>query len=306
MAAHRNKSQKLRPGDKIAVVAPSGPVDPVALAAGVAILRAAGFVVETPSTRPVWRIFSGTDAQRLAELQEALDAPDVRAVWVARGGYGLNRILSGLHLPANPENAKLVIGFSDASALLCQIEASGQGTAIHGPMVAHDLGRESAEGGWAHLLEILSGRKDWTIPVPKVLQAGAAIGPVRGGCLTVLASLLGTAAAPSFAGSIALLEDQHEAPRRRLDRLLVQLRQSGALDGVRGILFGGMEGCGPPDEVCETITDCLGDLSVPIGFDAPVGHGPSNRALPLGFEAELRLTDQGAGVLVGREAAVWG
>lgn len=300
-----NRAHGLVTGDRIAVVAPSGPVDRDALAAGIAVLQQAGFVVEAPVERPLWRLFAGTDEERLGELQAAFDAPEVRAVWLARGGYGLNRLLPRLRLSDRVAREKLVIGFSDATALLTAVEAAG-GHAIHGPMVAHDLVREAEGGGLSHLLRLAEGESDWTIPIPTVLRPGTARGPVRGGCLTVLASLLGTPAAPVFADSIALLEDHHEAPQRRVDRLLIQLRQSGALAGVRGLFFGVMEGCGSPAELRETILDCLGDLEVPIGFGAPVGHGAANLAVPFGVEAELSLSVASAGQLAGREGLASG
>ena len=300
MQSTGNRPGALVAGDRIAVVAPSGPVDVEALAAGLAVLREAGFEVKAPGNRPPWRIFSGTDAERLAELQDAIDSPEIRAVWMARGGYGLNRLLPQLRLTGPAIREKLLIGFSDATALLTAVEAAG-GRAIHGPMVAHDLVREASGSGLAHLLELAAGKSDWSVAIPTTLRAGDARGPIRGGCLTVLASLAGTPAAPVFADSIALLEDHHEAPQRRIDRLLVQLRQSGAFDGVRGIFFGAMEGCGPLEELHETILDCLGDLAVPIGFGAPVGHGPSNLAIPLGLEAEMSLRAAEGGQLMGRE-----
>ena len=295
-----NRNQTGVDGRRVAVVAPSGPVDQDALAAGEDVLRKAGFTVSLPTDRPVWRIFSGTDADRLAELQAALDDPDVEVVWMARGGYGLNRLLPQLRLSADILHGKLVIGFSDATALLTAVDAAG-GRAIHGPMVAHDLVREAASGGFAHFLSLAAGRSDWSVPIPTTLQPGVARGRVLGGCLTVLASLLGTPAAPAFAGRIALLEDYHEAPQRRIDRLLIQLRQSGALDGVEGIFFGSMDGCGPPAELHETILDCLADLGVPIGFGAPVGHGLSNLAIPFGVGVEMSLAAGGGGALAGRE-----
>ena len=299
MKTKGNRARALVAGDRIAVVAPSGPVDRIALAAGIAVLEGAGFVVEMPRERPPWRIFSGTDEERLDELQAALDAPDIQAVWLARGGYGLNRILPMLRLSDPLLARKWVIGFSDATALLTAIEAAG-GHAIHGPMVAHDLVREAEGAGFRHLLDLTAGR-GWSVPIPTIFHPGQATGPLRGGCLTVLASLLGTPAAPVFDGSIALLEDHHEAPQRRVDRLLIQLRQSGALDGVRGLVFGVMDGCGSPAELRETILDCLGDLEVPIGFGAPVGHGSSNLAVPLGATAQLSLPADTGGRLIGRE-----
>ncbi|MFP6663493.1 MAG: LD-carboxypeptidase [Deltaproteobacteria bacterium] len=300
------KPAALRPGDRIALVLPSGPVDPVELSRGRKILEDKGFIVDLPAASPPFRIFAASDQDRYQELSGVFADPGVRAVWAARGGYGMNRILPRLDAAWLRAHPKLVIGFSDATALLThQVQRAGV-AAIHGPMVAHDLVREAEKGGLRHLLEICAGRADWQIPIPTTLRAGRAEGPVAGGCLSVLASLAGTPAAVSFAGRIALLEDHFEAPQRRIDRLLIQLRQSGAFDGVRGIFFGVMHECGNEAELAETILDCLGDLGVPIGFGAPVGHGPSHLAIPFGIATELVLADSAGGRLLGRESAVTG
>ena len=285
----------LRPGDRVAVVTPSGPVDGDRLARGVALLEELGFRVSLPEPLEPWRIFAGRDDARRRQLLDAFADPDVRAVWCARGGYGINRFLPEVDPGWLRRHAKLCIGFSDATALL-QLLVHGAGVAaLHGPMVAMDLLAQREAGTLDHLLAILGGADAWRVPVPRAIVPGDASGPVYGGCLTVLASLAGTPLQPRLAGGIALLEDIGEKPLRRVDRMLVQLRQSHVLDGVRGVVFGTMPDCGPPDELCATIADCLGDLGVPIGFGAPVGHGPVHYAVPLGVAARLRVEAGGAG-----------
>ena len=299
----------MRPGDRVAVVAPSGPVDDGRLARGAALLEELGFRVTLPAPAAPWRIFAGRDDERRAQLVAAFADPDVRAVWCARGGYGVARILSDLDPAWLRKHAKLCIGFSDATALL-QLLVQGAGVAaLHGPMVAMDLVAQREAGALDHLLAILAGADTWRVPVPRAIVPGRAEGPVYGGCLTVLASLAGTPLQPRFAGGVAILEDIAEKPIRRIDRMLVQLRQARILDGVRGIVFGTMPDCGPADELCETIADCLGGLGVPIGFGAPIGHGPVHRAVPLGVAARLhiegaRSSDVEGGVLEGVEPLV--
>lgn len=292
MVAGKRKLAPLKRGDRVAVVAPSGGVDPERLASGVAVLESRGFRVSLPPAREPFRLFSGRDDERRTELQTAFDDPEVRAVWFARGGYGMNRLLPGLDPAWLVQRAKLCIGFSDATAFLSVLVSAGI-PAIHGPMVAHDLVREDRAGGLDHLLSILAGKTDWTIPVSVGLTAGEAEAPVAGGCLAVLTSLAGTPFQPSFSGAIALFEDTHERPQRKLDRMLIQLRQSGMLDGAQAILFGTMHECGPEEEIRETILDCLGDMGLPIGFGAPVGHGDSHLAVPLGVRARLSVGPSG-------------
>jgi muramoyltetrapeptide carboxypeptidase len=306
-AARLIKPAALRPGDRVAVVTPSGKVDAERLAEGAAVLEGLGFEVVLPPPAPGYRYFAASDEERRRQLLAAFAAPEVRAVWCARGGYGVARFLPKVDPVWVRQHAKLCIGFSDATALL-QFLVQGAGVgALYGPMVAHDLLVQREAGTLAHLLALAAGESRWSVPVPRSIVAGEASGPLLGGCLAVLASLAGTAIAPRFAGAIALLEDTNERPLRRIDRMLTQLRHSGMLDGVRGIVFGTMPDCGPADEVCETIEDCLADLDVPIGFAAPVGHGPVNYAVPLGVAVRLRIAapgSAGAGALEGIEPLV--
>lgn len=308
-AARLIRPAALRPGDRVAVVTPSGPVDPARLARGAALLEELGFRVSVPEPLVPWRLFAGRDGERRAQLEAAFADPEVRAVWCARGGYGVARFLPDVDPAWLRRHAKLCIGFSDATALL-QLVVQGAGVAaLHGPMVAMDLVAQREAGTLDHLLAILAGDDAWRVPVPCAIVAGTAEGPVHGGCLTVLAALAGTPLQPRFDGGIALLEDVSERPLRRIDRMLVQLRQAGILDGVRGIVFGTMPDCGPDDDLRATIADCLGDLGVPIGFGAPIGHGPVHYAVPLGVSARLRLeataaSDVEGGVLEGVEPLV--
>ena len=285
----------LRPGDTIAVIAPAGAVQAERLAVGVAFLQDRGFNVRPPraATAVPSRYFSAHESERRADLLDAFADPEVRAVWCARGGYGSARLLPGLEPEWFRSRAKLVIGFSDATALLHFLVSGAGVAALHGPMVAHDLASQSARS-LEHLFAVLAGAAEWRVDVPRAIRPGEAEAPLMGGCLTVLASLAGTPFQPSFAGAIALLEDTNERPLRRVDRLLTQLRQSRMLAGVRGLIFGAMPNCGDPDELCATIDDCLGDLGVPIGFGVPFGHGDENFALPLGVRARLTVASRDA------------
>ena len=126
------KPAPLGPGDRIAVVAPSGGVDPERLAAGMAVLEDRGFRVTPPKERQPFRLFSGSDRERLEELVAAFEAPDVRAVWFARGGYGMNRLLPDLDPSWIAAHPKLCVGFSDATAYL-QWMVTAHVPALHGP-----------------------------------------------------------------------------------------------------------------------------------------------------------------------------
>jgi muramoyltetrapeptide carboxypeptidase len=294
-AARLIKPAALRPGDRVTVVTPSAKVDADRLLEGAAVLEELGFRVSLPVRGESHRYFAATDADRRRQLLDAFADPDVRAVWCARGGYGMARILPEIDPGWLRRHAKLCIGFSDATALLQLLVQRAGVAALHGPMVAHDLRVQQAAGTIAHLLALAAGASDWRIPVPRAIVPGSVSGPLLGGCLTVLASLAGTPFAPRLAGAVALFEDTNERPPRRIDRMLVQLRQAGILDGVRAVVFGTMPECGPPDDLCDTILDCLGDLGVPIGFGAPVGHGAVHYGVPLGVAVRLRVGRDGGG-----------
>lgn len=304
MAGAEIRPRALRKGDLLAVPSPSGPVAPDALRAGIALLEGRGFRVRPPRGGEPHRIFAASDEERLSELRDAFADPEVAAIWPARGGYGLTRLLPELPPAFLREHPKLVIGFSDATALLIPLVQQAGVAAVHGPMVAHELADPRQAPALDPLFELLAGGAEWELPVPRTLLAGRAEGPVTGGCLTVLGSLAGTPAAPRFADSIVLIEDHYEAPQRRIDRPLVQLRQAGAFDGARAIFFGEMHECGTFEEIAATILDCLGDLGIPIGFGAPVGHAVPHFAVPFGTRAELVLAEQGGGTLRGLEPVV--
>lgn len=250
---------------------------------------------------------AGTDAERLRDLQQMIDARDVHAVFCARGGYGSQRVIPHLDLSALRTAPKAVVGYSDATALLAAIGRADV-LSVHGPMVATDLARGLTARSLTHLQRLL-GDPDyaWEIDVPVRLRPGRAEGPLRGGCLSVLATLLGTPHAPDFDGAIVFLEDVHEWPYR-LDRLLTQLRQAGMFDRVAGVVFGAMGGCSPLDDVgpLEVARECFADAAFPVGFGLAAGHDPAERdvenlALPLGIRVVL---DTDTGTLRALEAAV--
>ncbi|MFJ9608122.1 LD-carboxypeptidase [Kitasatospora sp. NPDC101176] len=291
----------LRPGDHVAVVAPSGPIDPERLAAGAGILRSWGLRVTVAphvlDTHPSLGYLAGADADRAADLQQAWLDPTVDAVMCARGGYGVHRMVDLLDWDAMRRvPPKAFIGFSDVSSLheafaqrlglatLYGPLASGSAFVTDGPTAEH-LRRTLFEPDSTTLL---------TSATATALVPGVARGVTAGGCTHVLAAERGTPGArPSFAGTILILEDVNEHPYQ-LDRILTQFLRSGALDGVAGIALGSWEGCGRPDRVRSVMLDRLGPLGVPVLWELGFGHCPSSLTVPLGVPA---LLDADAGTL---------
>jgi len=265
-------------------------VEPDAFARGEAILAARYAAVYDPGVLSRAAHLAGSDDRRAHELARALEDPEVRAVFCARGGYGALRIVDRLAAPGH----KPVVGFSDITVLHAWLFGHAL-TSVHGPNVG-GLGRDDArdQALWG-LLE----NPDPPAPLSglRPLRGGRADGRLLGGNLTVLSHLCGTRHFPDLRGAVLLLEDCNEQPYR-IDRMLTQLGLSGSLAQLAGIALGDFSDCGDTKPVLE---ERLAALDVPVVAGLPVGHGDQNVALPHG--ARVRL-DADAGVLEFLEGAV--
>jgi muramoyltetrapeptide carboxypeptidase len=251
-----------------------------------AMVRSAGHrLVPFPDLlRPVLYLASDDD-QRAEQLMEALSSPEYAAVWIARGGYGLTRILDRL----DPERIlpKPVIGFSDVTALFAALGPHGHGPLVHGP-VLHSL-PITEPGSVEHLLDLLGGR-DVEPLVGETWVEGTAEGPLVGGNLALLAALCGTPWQLDARGCVLVLEEIGEAPYR-VDRMLQQLASAGVLEGVVGVALGEFVDCRVPAGATwtlrEVLLDHLGRLDVPVVGELPIGHGARNRAFVWGAPGTL-------------------
>jgi muramoyltetrapeptide carboxypeptidase len=232
-------------------------------------------------------MMAGTDSERLADLTWALTAPDLDAAWMARGGYGLTRLLSGLDF-SDVAN-RPVIGFSDGTALQVALLQEAGLQAVHGP-VLHSLAGHTDKRSRQILRDLLAGRGTAGLR-GRVLVPGSAAGPVVGGNLCLIAATCGTPWQLRAQGCLLLLEEIGE-PAYRLDRLLQQLKSAGVLDGVRGVGLGALKDCRIPDGLGCTVEDLfldhLAPLGVPVVAGLPFGHGPENHAWVHGGSAALK------------------
>lgn len=288
---------RLRPGAKVAVVAPSGPVPADRLEAGLDLLRGWGLdPVVAPHVLDRHREFdylAGTDEARARDLQDAWCDPTVAAVLCARGGYGVQRMVDLLDWDAVRAAApKPFVGYSDITALHEAFAVRVGVATLHGPMIAaltflkDPATQESLR---ATLFEPDTVRTVGQATA-RALVPGRAHGITLGGCVSLLAADLGTPhARPSAAGGLLLIEDIEEEPYR-LDRILTQLLRSGWLEGVAGIVLGSWAGCGPYETVRALLLDRLGGLGVPIVEELGFGHGPTNLTVPLGVPAVLEAS----------------
>lgn len=290
------RPRALGPGDWIGVVAASGVVDAAKLAAGVAALEGLGFRVRVDPGALERKLFSaGSAARRAAALHALFTDPEVKGVVCARGGAGAIELLDHLEPDLFRSNPKVFVGYSDATLLHAFLNRLGMIT-FHGPMAAAEL----ATGGYdaASLMRALSGGEaPWVVDAEgtRALRAGDARGRLRGGCLSLLAAAAGTgweAHPPKAEATLLLIEDADEPPYK-IHRMLTQLRSSGALDGVTGIVLGEMRGCAPGPDAGYTLDDVLGDaldgFRGPVAVGLPCGHSSTPMlTLPLG--ARVRLT----------------
>ncbi|MEV6103943.1 LD-carboxypeptidase [Streptomyces sp. NPDC051940] len=288
------RPRRLRAGDRVAIVAPSGPFPRENLDAGMDVLRGWDldpFVLDHAyDVHPRFGYLAGTDEARARDFEAAWCDPDVTAVFSARGGYGAQRmtdLVDWARLRA--AGPKLYLGFSDATALHDAIAVHLGLVSLHGPMPAWTTFDKDAVTQ-EHLRQTLfepEAVRTVTSPTARCLVPGRARGVTLGGCVSLIAAGLGTAdARPSAAGGILLIEDIDEEDYR-LDRILTQLLRSGWLEGVAGVALGSWRDCGPYDRIRDVILDRLGPLQVPILEELGFGHGSPALTLPLGVPAEL-------------------
>ena len=286
------KPPRLRPGDTVGVIALASAVEQQHLERGVDALVRLGYKVKV-SDAALHRssIFAGRDEERVSELMSFMADSEVRAIFAARGGYGSGRLLPAINYEALAKSPKILLGFSDETFLLNAIVERCRMVCFHGPMVAMDFARGLSDASLNHLRALLAGELNHLeLDAPHVIAGGTAEGTLIGGCLSVLVSMLGTPYAPSFFDKILFLEDIGEKPYR-IDRMLVQLRQAGALERVKGIVFGGMVGVEGSDQerllTTEFMAEQTGSLGCPVLSGLEAGHRTQNFALPLGVRARI-------------------
>ncbi len=298
----------------MAVVAPASPALPARVAAVPALLAAqgwqarlypgcqgaAGAAAPPAPDGPGAALphLAGPDAQRLADLTAALGDPAVDAVWCLRGGYGSGRLLAGIDAALLPRRPKLLIGYSDITALHLLLDRQGW-PALHAPMPASDLllpGREADAQALFTLLR--EGLRAGDVLAPPRLPGawclpGRASGRLLGGNLSLLAGLCGTPWQARADGALLFIEEVGENAYR-IDRALLQLHLAGVLQAAAGFVLGSFTEGDDPVVIEAVLRDHLGRLGKPVLAGWPSGHGTPHRPLPLGVAARL---DASAGTL---------
>lgn len=294
----RVKPLALQPGDTVAIVAPASNIKRADLEAGCEALRRAGY-------RPLYLdsileqdlYFAGSMQRRVAELEEMFARDEVKAILCARGGYGANYLLEALDLGKIKAHPKIFVGYSDLTALLIYFADAVGLVTFHGPMVAKDWAHEDGVD-LASWQAALSGSATWELDLGTSsgvtgLVEGAGEGILYGGCLSILVASLDTPYEIKTAGTILFLEDVAAKPYQ-IDRMLMQMKLAGKLDGVRGIVFGEMRDClqaaNQAYTLQEVVLRIVGELGVPVAYGVRSGHVTAgNMTLPIGVRAGLTV-----------------
>ena len=298
------KPPMLRTGDLVGLVAPAGPLSDAEIQKGVRQVESLGLKVRLgKNASDQDGYLAGTDAQRAADFNEMARDRGVRGIIALRGGYGTMRILDHLDYRALAADPKVILGFSDMTAVVNAIALRSGIVTFHGAVAA--LSTFTAVET-AYLERALMSRE----PIGTLhaagstrLRGGRATGPLAGGNLSLVCALAGTPYAIPARGAILFLEETHEEPYR-VDRMLQQLRLGGYFRDAAGIAFGACSHCdasGPALSLPDIYADTFGAANRPALYGAQIGHIRDQWVLPVGVAATL---DADAGTLSIRESAV--
>ena len=281
----------LQPGDEIRIVSPSGVIDPVWIDGATGLLTKWNLkVTEGSFARNVYGRFAGTGEQRISDLQMALDDQNVKAILCSRGGYGLAQIIDKLDFSRFLKSPKWLIGFSDISILHAAINALNIAS-VHAVM-AKQLTELSENSDQIETLRcILFGElPSYNIEIHPLNRQGAAQGKLVGGNLSVFSGLRSTPFDLHFENNILFIEDIGEKPYH-IDRMMQNLRLSGALENLAGLIVGQFSDCEEDplmmQSISEIVFDAVKSYEYPVCFNFPAGHVDYNLALALGMEIQL-------------------
>jgi muramoyltetrapeptide carboxypeptidase len=281
------KPRRLKPGDLVGILAPAGPVEEEELLPGIKALELLGFRVRlSPHALLKEGYLAGGDELRLQDLHALFQDDEVKAIICARGGYGCLRLFDRIDFDLIRKRPKILVGYSDITALLLAVYKRARLVTFHGPLLK-DMTKNQGSN-LSFLTKLMTSPESVTMRFEgaEALRRGSASGKLLGGNLSLITHLLGTPFMPSLKGALLFLEERGEAPYR-IDRMLTHLRLSGLLSGCAGVMTGTFEDCGEPSAVGTLIEERLGDLPVPIMIGLPIGHGEVNTSLPIGVKAVL-------------------
>ena len=291
--------KSIEAGAGVSIISPASFAIPDRVERGMDRLRQLGYsprlCANTQVRGPLF--FAGSPEQRLEDLHAAFADPETTFVAAVRGGYGSNYLLEAIDPALIERNPKPLLAYSDMTGMQLRLLDQLGLAAFHGPMVAADFYLE--DGVHLESLESALTGRPYSVGSSeglRTLKPGRATGMLYGGCLSILVSLIGTAWEPATENKLLFLEDVGAKPYQ-IDRMLWQMRQTGKLNGVRGLIFGEMLDCTSPGAQANllegTILSALDGLDIPIAFGLRSGHvSRQNVTLIFGIEAELNAGDE--------------
>ncbi|MBI4427638.1 MAG: LD-carboxypeptidase [Ignavibacteriales bacterium] len=294
------KPPRLKKGDVIGLVAPaSTPSSNEKIEKGVQYLERLGYRVKVGKyVHEVLGYLAGTDEQRAGDLNDMLRDRTVRAIFALRGGYGTPRILSRIDFSTARRDPKIVVGYSDLTALqLAMFRKTGLVT-FSGPMVSVEMWNSIDPYTEEHFWRLItSSSKIGTLNNPETeplvtVRPGKGVGRLLGGNFSLLVSLMGTPFLPDLRKAILLLEEVDEAPHR-VDRMFAQMKNAGVLNGVAGILIGKFTDCIPTDAskphltIAQVLEGLSQEVKCPVLSNLQYGHIPKKLTIPIGLKAKI-------------------
>lgn len=290
----------LKRGSLVGITCPSGYVSEERVSFAAESLKLWGFKVEIGKTvGNEHHYFSGTDEERANDLQAMLDNPDMSAILMGRGGYGLSRIIDRLDWTKFKLNPKWICGFSDITVLHNHIHNNLQIPTMHSPMCGSFTPDTINSGHIKRFLASLIGESQHYHTEPFELnRIGNGEGILTGGNLAILSHLVGSLSDINTDGKILFIEDIGEH-LYKIDRMMLTLKRAGKLDYLKGLVVGGfteMEDTDRPfgQTVAQIINDKVAEYDYPVCFNFPTGHIEENHTITLGMVHQLNVTAQGA------------
>lgn len=284
----------LNSGDKAIIISPSGNIDLQYINGACQVLQSWGLVVEIAThAEGQYGRFGGTVDQRIADLQQAMDDPDVRLIFCSRGGYGIVHLLDKLNFEGMKKYPKWIVGYSDITALHLALLQDGI-VSLHAPMARH-LTEDSLDIASSYLKDSLFiNMPEYSLDSHSLNREGLVRGKLFGGNLAVLSGLIGTPYMVIPENGILFIEDIGEAPYK-IDRMMWQLKLSGILSRISALIIGQFTDC-PEDPlmgstIYGSIRDIVKDYNYPLVFNFPVGHVKENYSLLHGAVVELEVSE---------------
>ncbi|MBQ9417922.1 MAG: LD-carboxypeptidase [Bacteroidales bacterium] len=300
-----NAPPHLRPTDHVAIVATARSVEPAEMAPAIELLTSWGLHVEIPAGLYATEgQLAGSDAHRAELLQQAIDSPHLKALFFARGGYGTARIIDRVDFSPLHQHPKWLIGYSDITVVHSHLHRHLALPTLHATMPINIPSHPDPHCPALQSLHdyLFRGHCYIAIPSHPFSRPGQAIAPVVGGNLSILYSLCGSPSTIDTTGKILLLEDLDEY-LYHLDRMMLNLRRNGMLQGLAGLIVGGLtdmrDNAVPFGRSAEQIVaEAVAPYSFPVAFGVPIGHlGLRNHALPLGTPVSLHVEPSGAAAI---------